>query len=76
MRKYNVSDKMTEEYSKYIVYCKNCGHTMYFIPFENKKKKICSWCGHAVYENERTEFEDKLKQKMGKLVSKEKKNGK
>jgi hypothetical protein len=75
MKKYNVSDKVTQEFTKYRVYCKNCGHTMLFLPFENKQKKVCSWCGYAVYINDKIEFEDKLKQKMGKLVSKEKKNG-
>lgn len=65
MGKYNINQKITEEFSKYKVYCKNCGHSILFIPFENKKKKICSWCGHIVYANDNLEFKDKLKKVMG-----------
>lgn len=65
MKRYDVSDKMTEEYAKYSVYCKNCGHTMHFFPFEKRDKKICDWCQHTVYANDKVEFKEKLKKVIG-----------
>lgn len=73
MLKFDVSDEVEKERTKYKVYCKNCGHSLVFFPFENKQKKICGWCKHAVYVNDKVEFEDRLRQQMGRLVSKEKK---
>ncbi|MBO5138710.1 MAG: hypothetical protein J6B89_03610 [Bacilli bacterium] len=41
--------------------CK-CGHRT-VIP-RWVEKQICSWCGHWVYRNKKTEFKDKLKERM------------
>lgn len=66
MMKFNTDKKMEEEREKYKVYCKHCGHTMFFYPFENKTKKICSWCKNSVYNNDTNEFKDKLNRMMKK----------
>lgn len=68
MRKYCVNDKITEEFSNYRVYCKNCGHSMLFYPMEKREKKICSWCQNTVYINDIAEFKDKLNKQRGKLA--------
>ena len=65
MTRFSTNDKILEEYSKHKVYCKKCGHPVLFLPFENKEKKICSWCGHYIYLNEKIEFKEKLKKVMG-----------
>lgn len=40
--------------------CK-CGHSEYVV---NKSKKICSWCGHYIYESPFEEFKDRLTSAM------------
>lgn len=35
----------------------HCGHSDYLI---HKNKKICSWCGHYMYESPFEEFKDRL----------------
>ena len=57
--------KLQKAYTDNSVKCKNCGHSIVFLYFEQKDKKICSWCAHLVYANDKVEFKDKLKKKMG-----------
>lgn len=64
-KRYNLNQKLDDMYSQYSIHCKNCGHTIYFLPFEKKEKKICSWCQHVVYANDNIEFKDRLKKLMG-----------
>ncbi len=52
--------KLSEERSKYKIYCK-CGHSIVIYPFEKRKKKLCTHCGYYVYANKRVEFMDRLK---------------
>ena len=59
---YSNNEKILEERSKYKVYCK-CGHSMIFYPFEKKSKKICSYCGHYIYQDRQEEFRERLIQK-------------
>ena len=67
MRRYCIDEKLEKELSNYKVYCKNCGHTLYFYPCDEKDKKICSWCKHTVYKNDVAEFKDKLKNQERKI---------
>lgn len=64
MLRKNTDDKMMKLREKYRIYCK-CGHSIVIFPFERKTKKICSWCGHYVYLNEKIEFKDRLTKLMG-----------
>jgi len=51
--------KSDREKDKFKVYCK-CGHPVHIYPFERKNKKVCSWCGHLVYINEKEKFKEKM----------------
>lgn len=64
--------RLQKAYTDNTVKCKNCGHSLVFLNFENRDKKICSWCGHLVYANDKIEFKNKLNKLIGELVSKEK----
>lgn len=56
------SSKLSNERTKYKVYCK-CGHSMILYPCEHKIKKICTWCGNYVYKNDLEKFKDLLTNK-------------
>lgn len=56
--------KLQEAYTDNTVKCKNCGHSIVFLFFEQKEKKICNWCGHVVYANNKIEFKEKLKKQL------------
>lgn len=47
----------------YQIQCK-CGTKTVIYPYEKRDKKICRNCGHYVYANEKTKFEDTLKKYM------------
>ena len=44
------------------IQCKNCGRKMLIT--RGKEKVICDHCGHLIYENEQSEFKDKLKKEI------------
>lgn len=64
-RRFRDSDagKLQEERDKYKYKC-SCGHTVYILPFEHRKKKVCSWCGYYVYTSKEAEFKDRMKQRL------------
>lgn len=45
------------------IICPNCGHS---VLFNRKDKKICEWCKHYVFKNDKVEFEYRLKESMNK----------
>ena len=47
-------DKIENEYNKYKVKCKHCGHKI-LIPVWIKKRN-CNWCGYDVYRDKKLEF--------------------
>ena len=49
--------EIIREHSKY---CK-CGHTVILY---NVDRVLCSWCGHWVYKDDKTEFMYKMKERM------------
>lgn len=53
--------KRISYYTRNSVKCKHCGHTV-FMPSE--KYKICSWCGHYVFKNEKIEFNFRMGKKI------------
>ncbi len=44
-------------YTAESIKCKNCGHSILF----EGNRKICTYCGHWVYKNDKVEFEYNLK---------------
>ena len=44
-------------YTAESIKCKNCGHSMIF----ESDRKLCTYCGHWVYKNDKVEFEYNLK---------------
>ena len=57
MKKYNYIQKRVNALNKNRVYCK-CGHS---IVITNKYKKvICTWCGHMVFLDKKTEFDYRM----------------
>ena len=58
--------KLSAEVAKYKIKCP-CGHTVVIFPMEHRNKKICSWCGHYVYLNEKEKFKDLLRRKLWSL---------
>lgn len=57
-------DRMFEEYSKYKIKCKHCGHSTTMPIFLDKK--ICSWCGNYIFRTKEIEFKHKLNQAINK----------
>lgn len=53
------------------VSCSNCGRKVSFYSFEKDEKKICDWCGHYVFKNERAKLKHELKIMM---IKKKKEN--
>ena len=64
-RSYKEDSKYFDELTKYRHKCK-CGHSIIMTP--KTTKKLCKWCGHYVYinerEKERENFIKKLKEKL------------
>lgn len=64
---WNKKDKSYNRYSKYEhIYCKGCGHSMYFI---TNHPATCGICGTLVYPSKKSEFKaqiEKLKRKKEK----------
>lgn len=58
--------KLNEEANKYKYYCE-CGHPVVIYPMEHRTKKVCSWCGHYVYINEKEKFKDEIRRKLWSL---------
>lgn len=56
--------RLQNAYTDNTVKCKSCGHSIVFLFFEQKEKKICNWCGHVVYANDKIEFKEKLKKQL------------
>lgn len=59
--------KELEEERKMKVSCPKCKHIKWFYPFENRKYKICEYCGTKVYRNKKEEFKDKLNKERRKI---------
>lgn len=55
--------KYNDEAQRHTVTCE-CGHRV-IIP-ENRKYRICSWCGIKVYKSEKDKFKEKLINQMKK----------
>lgn len=49
----------TLEREKHKYYC-SCGHSV-LIPYD-RDKKMCNWCKHWVYKDDRRFFKDKMRQ--------------
>ena len=45
-------------YAKSSITCKNCGHTMFL---GKRNRVVCTWCGHYVFNNQKEEFEYRLR---------------
>lgn len=58
---YKEDDRYFDERLKCKVKCK-CGHKVAIPSFKNKK--LCDWCGHYVYKEQKDEFKDALLKKL------------
>ena len=63
--KFKRDKRLQNAYTENTIKCKNCGHSIVFLYFEQRETKICSWCGHLVYANDKVEFKDKLRKSLG-----------
>lgn len=54
--------KLLDDYSNLKIKCKNCGHPQVIPVFVSKS--ICTWCGFYIYRNKKTEFSDRLREKL------------
>ena len=59
---YKYMEKLFNAYSKFKRKCENCGNVL--IITKQNPIKICRWCGHKVYYDEKTKFKDLLKSKL------------
>ena len=70
MSKYKEPKKTPEEIDKLIRiasenrYKCSCGYSVVIYPFEKKEKKLCKNCGHWIYVDKKTQFEETLKRYM------------
>jgi hypothetical protein len=64
--KKNITKRYEEARVRGKVTCK-CGHVTTFEPTSNKKKLICSYCGHYVYRNDKEKFKELMKAEMWRL---------
>lgn len=60
-RKFREDTRYLNELSKFKHKC-SCGHSI--IIFRPNVKKLCKWCGHYVYINEREKERDEFKKKV------------
>lgn len=58
-----ILNKLIDEQDKHKHYC-NCGHYVYIYPFENKTKKLCTWCHNYVYKDKKEEFKEKIRRRL------------
>ena len=63
--KFLTDQKFIDELSKYKYTC-SCGHTLVIL--RPKTKKLCKWCGHYVYVNEKEKEKEEFKKKMKGLL--------
>lgn len=54
-------DIMTDQLAKVKHTC-SCGHKEVISSTEDKK--LCSWCGHYVFKDKKSEFKYRVKEKM------------
>lgn len=54
------------------VTCEHCNRKVPFFAYEKDDKKVCSWCGHYIFKNNKAKF----KHEMKKTIIKKKKEGK
>lgn len=68
MRNFNDDTKIFNQLDILKRTCKFCGHKVCIGKsiVDAKDKVICSWCGHSVYKDDKTEFIYKLKEKLNK----------
>lgn len=66
MSNYKNDTKLMNMYTEITVYCSTCGHPMLFPAF-GSDRKVCKWCGHYVYRNEKTKFQYKVKEEIKKV---------
>lgn len=55
-------DKKFQVATDYTYKCE-CGHSVVIYPFEHIEKKLCTHCGHYVY-NEKGEFKKNVKKAL------------
>ena len=62
-RNYKEEQRYFDSIASARIKCKKCGHT---ILMSKVDRTICSYCGHWVYKNSKTEFKYKLQEVMKK----------
>ncbi len=56
-------EKLQDAIKQFNRHCKHCGHTMTVM---NADRVLCTWCGHWIYYDEKTEFKYKMLEQMRK----------
>lgn len=68
MRTINLNEKEMDKYldslSEAKIVCKKCGHK---VTFGRKDRVICSWCGHWIYKDDKTEYKYKIQELRRKM---------
>lgn len=63
MKSFKEQEKLDKILADYKVKCKNCGHV---VIMRKNDKKVCNWCGHYIFGDDKEEFKYRLSQKLRK----------